>query len=50
VVELAAMGALQVIAGYVSRADCAENRLLAISVIQTAVERADKGSLARVVP
>ncbi|GFZ50618.1 hypothetical protein JCM24511_08376 [Saitozyma sp. JCM 24511] len=50
VVELAAMGSLQAVAGYVSRADCAENRLLAISVIQTAVERADKGSLARVVP
>ena len=49
-VELAALGAMQTLADFVETADCVESRLLAIQILQTAMTRVERDSLARVVP
>ncbi|WVQ84347.1 hypothetical protein IAT38_006499 [Cryptococcus sp. DSM 104549] len=49
-VELASLSALQTIAEFVSTGECAENRLLALQVLQTAAVRMERESVIRAVP
>ncbi|WWC96533.1 hypothetical protein V866_003401 [Kwoniella sp. B9012] len=49
-VELAALSSLQTLAQFVATTECAENRLLALQILQTAPVRMDRGSVIRAVP
>ncbi|OCF37304.1 hypothetical protein I316_01213 [Kwoniella heveanensis BCC8398] len=49
-IELSALSALQVIAQFVATTECAENRLLALQILQTAVARMERESVIRAVP
>ncbi|WWD18729.1 hypothetical protein CI109_103183 [Kwoniella shandongensis] len=49
-VELAALSALQTLAEFVHTCECAENRLLALQVLQTAIVRVERESVIRAVP
>lgn len=49
-VELAALGALQSIAEVVKEGQCAENRLLALQILHTAINRVERDSLVRAIP
>ncbi|WVF68781.1 hypothetical protein IAT40_003553 [Kwoniella sp. CBS 6097] len=49
-IELSALSALQVIAQFVATTECAENRLLALQILQTAVGRMERESVVRAVP
>nr|XP_019045323.1 hypothetical protein I302_05712 [Kwoniella bestiolae CBS 10118]OCF24253.1 hypothetical protein I302_05712 [Kwoniella bestiolae CBS 10118] len=49
-VELAALSALQTLAQFVATTECAENRLLALQILQTAPVRMDRESVIRAVP
>ncbi|WVQ73477.1 hypothetical protein IAR50_003049 [Cryptococcus sp. DSM 104548] len=49
-VELAALTCVQQVADFVSINGCSENRLLAIQILQTAVEKVDRDKIIRAVP
>ncbi|WRT68054.1 uncharacterized protein IL334_005029 [Kwoniella shivajii] len=49
-VELAALSALQTLAQFVATTECAENRLLALQILQIAVVRMERESVIRAVP
>nr|XP_018262073.1 uncharacterized protein I303_05088 [Kwoniella dejecticola CBS 10117]OBR84231.1 hypothetical protein I303_05088 [Kwoniella dejecticola CBS 10117] len=50
IVELAALSSLQTLAQFVATTECAENRLLALQILQTAPVRMDRESVIRAVP
>nr|XP_019013028.1 uncharacterized protein I206_02525 [Kwoniella pini CBS 10737]OCF51809.1 hypothetical protein I206_02525 [Kwoniella pini CBS 10737] len=49
-VELAALSSLQTLAQFVATSECAENRLLALQILQIAPVRMDRESVIRAVP
>jgi hypothetical protein len=47
---LAALSALDAVAGFCSKTENTENRLLGLAILQTGLKRIDKESMVRIVP